>query len=163
MALGRPELAEAPDEELEKAHDEHLIAVQNSLASTVGASGESTIPRGMPASAKVPDASEGNVGIFAPVALSKVQKSAEFRRLVNELTRGGVALDQACRNVAVLHPELTNERQLPSSKTNFAQRSAEKAKRDEAQLLIKEMTDNGIEYDEAFASIQNSHPQLFQA
>jgi hypothetical protein len=40
MAIGKPELATAPDEELEKAHDEHMTAMSNEMDTTDAAAAE---------------------------------------------------------------------------------------------------------------------------
>jgi hypothetical protein len=161
MAIGKPELADAPDDELLLAHDKHLALCQQMLASEDHP--ESTIPRGMPASAKVPnEAPKPSIPKLA-TNLTQEQRSAQFQALVNEAVhRQGIPIADAVNQVMVLHPELHRRAELPAKPTQ-KQKNEEENRRNAVMALINEKAEHGMEYDAAFASVQRERPDLFNA
>jgi hypothetical protein len=154
MAIGRPELASAPDEELEAAHDEHELEVRQELVE----GGDYIMPPG-PASVV-----NSAPSVSAPPTLANAKQRSEYLQgLVREVRqKQGISHDAAYNHVRTLHPELfSNSAPVGGTLSKKQLASLEQRREEIAVLVNQKMETNGVDYDEAFFRVQRDNPQLF--
>ncbi|HUB67057.1 MAG TPA: hypothetical protein VL981_06200 [Candidatus Methylacidiphilales bacterium] len=167
MAIGRPELADAPDEDLEKAHDEHMETM-NQLIAGGGPilqtdDWRNNLPASMAARGNVANSSAGTPATMA----NEKQRMAEARLLIRQAVADGMAYDDAFNAVFNARPDLfpkahaslTNDAQ--KLKTSVAGREAEAARRREFLALVNEkMETTKFDYDLCFNIVRRERPDL---
>jgi hypothetical protein len=97
MAIGKPELADGDDDELEKAHDAHIVAMQESSDPDFPQVNGSMVRKGMPPGAAA----------VSPASVSnESSRRSAVQLLVNDAMSKGMSYDNAFRAVAESRPDL---------------------------------------------------------
>jgi hypothetical protein len=155
-AIGKPDLATASDEDLEDAYDKHIQLVADMSLVDDPFSSDATgnlIKGGMPPG---PAAVVGN----------EAGRRATINLLVNEAMARGMNYEDAFCALQNSRPELFKVApgQLSNERTRDPKATkAENDRLNQVQVLVNEKMKQGIEYDNAFRSVQRDNPHLFHA
>jgi len=154
MAIGRPELATASDEELDAAHDAHMNSAYRMAAAMDDAPGSLVRDNMPPGPASV--ANEN------PLAFTnEKQRSVLLEGLMNEAAhRQGITRDEARRQLRTLRPELFPKK-VETGPTP-EQICAQKERQSQALALVNEkMEGSSLDYETAFRQVKRENPHLF--
>jgi hypothetical protein len=177
MAIGKPELADASDDDLEKAHDAHMAAM--SMANDE----EDATTTPAPALANERRAQQKDETGQEPLRLANekiaaAQKKSADLLIANAMTEGRILaatkadwegrfandFEEAEEALKGEKKKLnTSARSVGLANDNSGAHVTETERRGKVQSLVnEEMTKNGGDYDLAFTTVQRLHKSLFE-
>jgi hypothetical protein len=170
IAIGRPELATASDDELDAAHDAHVANIMDVLASgdeesDLRKKAEAGLPPAMrsPATSATTSMPPGPASVSneATPLMNEEQRGAIFRATVQEIQKRGLEIGEAVSEAMKLRPDLYTS---PRATTvpNWKQRREEESRRSKIVELLNEKIRAGAgDYDLCYNCIRLEHPELF--
>jgi hypothetical protein len=163
MAIGRPEMAESPDEDLEEAHDDHMEAVYATPDETADMANEA-VPYGVGNPLPMPPGPASVVGAATGSDLENLQQRAawingQIRQIMHSQ---GLSYEQAFEQVSKLYPQYFKMPGAPAAVTR-QQIANERARCENVKALVNAKMEQGCDYETAFASVRREMPHLFSS
>jgi hypothetical protein len=180
MAIGKPDLADASDDDLEKAHDEHMCALANEMEEEPAllANERKTTAAATQNTSKTGDEIAEETRL-ANEKVTALQKKSGDLLLANALSEGRILPatkkeweGKFANNFEEAEAALTKEAKKlnTTSRTNGIAGASgmvlanEAERRNQVQTYVgEEMDKNGGDYDRAFSTVQHKHKDLFAA
>jgi len=150
MAIGRPELADGSDDDLEAAHDAHMQAAYE-MANAPDVE--------LPNSATY---GEGNNQPMPPGPASATEKFQKLQQLIASLVQEAmetqkISYEAAYQHVRIVYPQYFPETYRPGSAQQI---SNDSSRREEFYALVNARIGDGMDRTEAFVSVQRENPDL---